>query len=333
MILHSFQLPAIITKAVTERKPISIGRGDRQFKDQIINMISMSGLYEDRYNVDKESANIYLNMVDEDAMSSTNAYPVSSVARLVGIEPNIMYPYDMAHLNASPIIRINTGNGKRSTLIIMGNAFLRNNFSLNSIITIDRLTEIFTNYDLSSGFPYDSIFSNAGTFINISRNLSTLYRDLMVETSEDGFLDVLSTKLDDHRPALDKTGNWFYMNNMTYVVTALTIATMRLIYNAVTVHSPTVQSPQFKRIRNGIVVNEEKSEFDFDSAIALALIDNTFKSLNVGTFFRDLKEDINVVKKLVDVLIDDNVTNGSKSFMTIATELTYGISSVERSIK
>lgn len=323
MILNTFQLPKMIADLLTSKKPYSIGLGDRQLKDHLINILT-SGLYndEDKYAIDKEPKNIYLHSIEE-SINSTNKYSVSAISRFVGVEPNIHYPMDLIHLVPSPIIRIPCVNGTGSRVIFMANAFLRAHFSLDTLKSFDKIQELVTIAgEMSSDTDkvyYEEIFENAAPFLVVSRNLSTLYRDLMVENHEDGLFDIFSTEVTDHHPALEKTSVWFYKANMTYVVTALAVSTMKILYNNIAGMDDDLRH-----------VERVSMEVALDSMIALALIDNTFKCKTDRHFIIEFMEDHAVVKKLVEVLTDPTVTN--KDYLTIMTDITRCIASVERSI-
>jgi hypothetical protein len=69
-----------------------------------------------------------------------------------------------------------------------------------------------------------------------------------------------------------------------------------------------------------------------DSVTALTLIDNTFKDKTDKSFITDFQIDFVVVKKLVDILVDPSVADGSKEYLSIMHDISYAIASIERSI-
>lgn len=319
MIGNTFQLPKLIADSVTEKRPRAINQGDKKLKDYLLGMLTTSGFYDDKYTADKEVQNIYLNTTHEDTISSTSTYTITAVSRLIGVEPNIHYLYEIAHLNPTPILTFSTGIGSRVRLVLMGNSFLRAHFSLGSLASYERIRELITS-STGKSFPFDEIFGrDVLNIINITRNLSTLYRDLMVENHEDGFFSTLSEPLTVNRPGLDVTGDWFYKNNMTYVVSAMAVATMVNIYNNICGPEEAMGHVEKTSMRNII-----------DSLVAVTLIDNTFKDRYSQDFIDELTGDHEVVKKLVEILTSADVASNRKDFLSIIADVAYCIASVER---
>jgi len=325
MIRNTFQLPKKIVDLATAKKPYSVGVNDRKLRAYLVDMFNPNykGLYGKNYIYMADLNDIYLNSIER-AMTSTSTYSVSSISRLVGVEPNIDYSPSLVHLTASPIIRIPSGYSNGSRIVILANSLLRAHFSLNSLLSYDEIKELIENdiYRLECmDVATNEIFKDATGLINVTRNLSTLYRDLMVENHEDGLLDIHSTRLTENRPRLDSTGDWLYTANMTYIVTALAVATMRMLYSNIAGVEEDLGS--IERSSMGIAM---------DSVTALTLIDNTFKDKTDKSFITDFQIDFVIVKKLVDILVDPSVADGSKEYLSIMHDISYAIASVERSI-
>lgn len=310
MILNTFQLPKILADVVTTKRPKAFSQGEKRLKHYLVTMYKVSDLYDGMYTLDSEDANIYVHTAE--LSSSLSSYPIGFISNLVGVEPKLDNPKSMDNLNPSPIIRMASGDAKFDRLVIMGNSLLRAHFDLANLKTFDQIVET-----LDSG-ETGPVFDKSATVINVIRNLSTLYRDLLEETHEMGFLNTLSSRLFDPRPGLDltTTPDYFYITNSTYVVDAMAVATMKLLY-----HNICGDAMEMSKLATSSM------DTAINSLIALTVIDNSFEDVNSVR----LMESKEIVSRIVDTLCSDGV--GTKSYLNVVAEIACAIGSVERSIK